>query len=381
MVKSTAAIKQKFARAIQSIDNAPESTLRAKRLELKQQLERDALKKRIAQGKIVHNADDILLTPEMTKLAAGIRNADGTVTITAKSKYKFVNALDNATTSELGKSLNVGFLGDDMVYHMDGLTNPQLARMEEILSANNIPYYQHTTGGILFYEKDIVRFGTEIDPTLTRKLQDILDFEKRALDNGDMTEGIIKTSRKTILAFKDNIYHEDLLRIANTKRKKILNIVAEDSELTQIALNFDTATLDEKQRFAQKILNKIDNYGARADVRRTHHAVGEQKEKQIIFGLNHNENNSLDGFITTLSHEHNHFINTSNPKAGALADLPEEILDRTVTSEELFNKYFPDADYDWYYINSLDEQSSYYIGDYVGQGFENDLIDLISSRL
>ncbi len=381
VVKSTAAIKQKFARAIQSIDNAPESTLRAKRLELKQQLERDALKKRIAQGKIVHNADDILLTPEMTKLAAGIRNADGTVTITAKSKYKFVNALDNATTSELGKSLNVGFLGDDMVYHMDGLTNPQLARMEEILSANNIPYYQHTTGGILFYEKDIVRFGTEIDPTLTRKLQDILDFEKRALDNGDMTEGIIKTSQRTILAFKDNIYHEDLLRIANTKRNKILNIVAEDSELTNIALNFDTATLDEKQRFAQKILNKIDNYGARADVRRTHHAVGEQKEKQIIFGLNHNENNSLDGFITTLSHEHNHFINTSNPKAGALADLPEEILDRTVTNEELFNKYFPDADYDWYYINSLDEQSSYYIGDYVGQGFENDLIDLISSRL
>lgn len=72
VVKSTAAIKQKFARAIQSIDNAPESTLRAKRLALKQQLERDALKKRIAQGKIVHNADDILLTPEMTKLAAPI---------------------------------------------------------------------------------------------------------------------------------------------------------------------------------------------------------------------------------------------------------------------------------------------------------------------
>ena len=56
VVKSTAAIKQKFARAIQSIDNAPESTLRAKRLELKQLAKNGK--------KVADNADGTIVIPK-----------------------------------------------------------------------------------------------------------------------------------------------------------------------------------------------------------------------------------------------------------------------------------------------------------------------------
>lgn len=84
VVKSTAAIKQKFARAIQSIDNAPESTLRAKRLELKQLAK---------NGKKVSNADDVLKIPagnfatsaldgakqKLVALGGGIDDFDGLI--------------------------------------------------------------------------------------------------------------------------------------------------------------------------------------------------------------------------------------------------------------------------------------------------------------
>lgn len=61
LTKSTAAIKQKFARAIQSIDNAPESTLRAKRLELKQLVKNGK--------KVADNADGTIVIPK-TQMAA-----------------------------------------------------------------------------------------------------------------------------------------------------------------------------------------------------------------------------------------------------------------------------------------------------------------------
>ncbi|MBR4860304.1 MAG: hypothetical protein IKV10_03315, partial [Alphaproteobacteria bacterium] len=60
VVKSTAAIKQKFSRAIQSIDNAPESTLSAKRLKLKQLAK---------NGKKISNADGTIVIPK-TQMAA-----------------------------------------------------------------------------------------------------------------------------------------------------------------------------------------------------------------------------------------------------------------------------------------------------------------------
>ncbi|MBP3397631.1 MAG: hypothetical protein J6K82_01755, partial [Alphaproteobacteria bacterium] len=389
--KAVNAVKTKVSNVIASLsksddaadaaDAAFRAQLSAKRAALREKLaKRAALRERIASGEIIRGTDGPIVIPK-GQMAAGIRKADGTVTITAKSKYKFVNALDNVTQSELGKSLNVGFVGDDMVYHMDGLTKPQLAGMKEILSDHNIPYYEHTTGGILFYEKDIVRFGSDIDPNLSSKVRDMLQFEEQAMaQTDDFAKAATQTSEKTIRMFNNNIYLEDLYRVAANKREKILNIVARDSELTDIALNFETASLERKQRFAQKILNNLEGGNITAEVKISHSAVGEQDKARIIFGLNHKENTSLDGFITTLSHEHNHYINQYKPKTGALADLPEEILDRTITNRELFDEYFPNADYDWYYINSLDEQSSYYIGDHVGQGFKKDLIDLISPR-
>ena len=358
-------------KVVNSTDNITDVALKLKREEL-----RDAL----ANANKIPGTDSEIQIPRV-KFAAAERLADGSVVVIAKSKYTIINQLDDIFVKYLNKDLNVDLIDDTFVYRLDNLSVEQLNWTKRLLTENHIPY-ESGYGSVFIYEFDIRGLGKEVDATLNQKLNDIIRQEKleTALNGGEISnKTIIRTSKRVIEAFNDNIYLEDLKRVANSKRTTILQTVANDRDLKNIALNFGNATLEQKQKLAQAIVDRLELRGMRVQVRRTYSAPGEQKGTDIFIGLNYTENSNLDGFINTLAHEHNHAVNRFLPQKGALQDLPPEILDRTVYNPDLFREYFPemsDSQIDWQYINSLDEQSSYYIGDFVGNGFMDDLMNL-----
>ena len=359
------------ARATNKADDVTDVSLKLKREEI-----RDAL----ANANKIPGTDSEIQIPR-GQLAAAERLADGSVVVIAKSKYTIINKLDDIFVKYLNKDLSVDLIDDTFVYRLDNLSVEQLNWTKRLLTENHIPYASGN-GSVFIYEFDIRGLGKEVDATLNQKLNDIIRQEKleTALNGGEISnKTIIQTSKRVIEAFNDNIYLEDLKRVANSKRTTILQTVANDRDLKNIALNFGNATLEQKQKLAQAIVDRLEPRGMRVQVRRTYSAAGEQKGTDIFIGLNHTENSNLDGFINTLAHEHNHAVNQFLPQKGALQDLPPEILDRTVYDADLFREYFPemsDSQINWHYINSLDEQSSYYIGDFVGDGFMDDLMNL-----
>ena len=170
-----------------------------------------------------------------------------------------------------------------------------------------------------------------------------------------------------------------MYKVATRKRSKILNIVANDRDLSRIARNFNTASKAEKQKLAQGIVDRLEISGMKVHVLDAYSAAGESVGKDMYIGLNHAVNDDLNGFIRTVAHEHNHAIDEFARSEGALARLPAELIDYQVYSIDGYQNVLglSEAKAKDLYINALTEQASYYIGDFVGNGFETDLLHMI----
>lgn len=394
IAKSTAAIKQKFARAIQSIDNAPESTLRAKQLALKQRLERDALQKRIAQGKIVHNADDILLQIPKTRLAAEVATSEGKLTgLTGKTKYGVVNMLDDWMTKN-GSSVIVQYDKNMKAVYTAGIQDNAMPGIEQWLRTNRVPYSKNGNY-IRIMETDLENVGGFVrsadDPIIT-KIVNTLDDDAymRAVDNAIAPNMDDKTAERAMekaaadimqqreyvsKVFKDAIDPHALQEYASRTKQQYLHIIATDEDLALDALRFDELSTAQKQEFANKIIRKYNagvcdggtcqmNTNITTQLRRNQ-VAGDQRNG-IIRISEDTAANGLDDFMDTLSHENNHF---HDEHAAGFLNYEQARLASNTAGDFT-------TDIDVYNMN-LTEHASSVIGRTVGTNFTSDLINLI----
>ena len=344
----------------------PETTIQ---LTSKAKMSRVEIQKALSQGKVVKTSNGIEIPKG--KLAAAHYDAYGNVIVTAKSKYKQANQLDDVFSKYIHKGLNVDIdANGKFIYHITENTNS--AFVEEVLRMNG---FRYTKSGdtFLIHEDDIAKVPELVFDEA--KFADKMIFAKAAKTDED----IYLAGADLVESFKNNIFIEDLYKVATRKRSKILNIVANDRDLSRIARNFNTASKAEKQKLAQGIVDRLEISGMKVHVLDAYSAAGESVGKDMYIGLNHAVNDDLNGFIRTVAHEHNHAIDEFARSEGALARLPAELIDYQVYSIDGYQNVLglSEAKSKDLYINALTEQASYYIGDFVGKDFEADLLRMI----
>lgn len=383
VAKSTAAIKQKFARAIQSIDNAPESTLRAKRLELKQQ---------IINAKKV--ADNPLPQIPKTQLAAEVATSEGKLTgLTGKTKYEVVNMLDDWMTKN-GSSVIVQYDKNMKAVYTAGIQDNAMPGIEQWLRTNRVPYSKNGNY-IRIMETDLENVGgfvRSVDDPIITKIVNTLDDDAymRAFDNAIAPDMDDKTAERAMekaaadimqqreyvnKVFKDAIDPHALQEYASRTKQQYLHIIATDEDLALEALRFDELSTAEKQEFANKIIRKYNadvcdggtcqmNTNITTQLRRNQFA-GDQRNG-IIRISEDTAANGLDDFMDTLSHENNHF---HDEHAAGFLNYEQARLGSNTAGDFT-------TDIDVYNMN-LTEHASSVIGRTVGTNFTSDLINLI----
>ena len=383
VAKSTAAIKQKFARAIQSIDNAPESTLRAKRLELKQQ---------IINAKKV--ADNPLPQIPKTQLAAEVATSEGKLTgLTGKTKYEVVNMLDDWMTKN-GSSVIVQYDKNMKAVYTAGIQDNAMPGIEQWLRTNRVPYSKNGNY-IRIMETDLENVGgfvRSVDDPIITKVVNTLDDDAymRAFDNAIAPDMDDKTAERAMekaaadimqqreyvnKVFKDAIDPHALQEYASRTKQQYLHIIATDEDLALEALRFDELSTAEKQEFANKIIRKYNadvcdggtcqmNTNITTQLRRNQFA-GDQRNG-IIRISEDTAANGLDDFMDTLSHENNHF---HDEHAAGFLNYEQARLGSNTAGDFT-------TDIDVYNMN-LTEHASSVIGRTVGTNFTSDLINLI----
>lgn len=357
IAKSTAAIKQKFTRAIQSIDNAPESTLRAKRLALKKQLEREALKKKIAQGKIVKNTDGAIVVPK-TQLAAdfygydAIPLADGTVKpvgsgqvlFDAPSQYPQMNNLETEI-KKLGGEV-VSYLDSDAkaVYRF-GAQDSHIASFENYLNqhgfkysrqgnyftikesdlAQSFPQYAHLENPIITQidsrvGNSVLDEAIDADLEYTMRKQgvssvDDIDISKLETTNQDR---VLQERAKYARAVSGAVDQNALKANAKRTYNSYINVISNDETLAMQALNYDKLSSTEKIDFVENLTNKVsqtrgctgptcifDNDLSGTPTLGLGSADGIKLNPDI-------DNYSLEEILGTVAHEHNHYLDGHN---------------------------------------------------------------------
>ena len=383
VVKSTAAIKQKFARAIQSIDNAPESTLRAKRLALKQQ---------IINAKKV--ADNPLPQIPKTQLAAEVATSEGKLTgLTGKTKYEVVNMLDDWMTKN-GSSVIVQYDKNMKAVYTAGIQDNAMPGIEQWLRTNRVPYSKNGNY-IRIMETDLENVGgfvRSVDDPIITKIVNTLDDDAymRAVDNAIAPNMDDKTAERAMekaaadimqqreyvnKVFKDAIDPHALQEYASRTKQQYLHIIATDEDLALEALRFDELSTAEKQEFANKIIRKYNadvcdggtcqmNTNITTQLRRNQ-VAGDQRNG-IIRISEDTAANGLDDFMDTLSHENNHF---HDEHAAGFLNYEQARLASNTAGDFT-------TDIDVYNMN-LTEHASSVIGRTVGTNFTSDLINLI----
>lgn len=347
VVKSTAAIKQKFARAIQSIDNAPESTLRAKRLALKQQ---------IINAKKV--ADNPLPQIPKTQLAADFRGYDviplangtvkpvglGQVLFDAPSQYPQMNKLETEIKKLGGEVLS--YLDSDAkaVYRF-GAQDSHIASFENYLNqhgfkysrqgnyftikesdlAQSFPQYAHLENPIITQidsrvGNSVLDEALDADLEYTMRKQgvssvDDIDFSKLETANQDrVLQERARYSRALSGAVDQNALKANAKRTYNS----YINVISNDETLAMQALHYDELSSSEKIDFIENLTNKVsqtrgctgptcvfDNDLSGTSTLGLGSADGIKLNPDI-------DNYSLEEILGTVAHEHNHYLDGHN---------------------------------------------------------------------
>ena len=349
-VKSTAAIKQKFARAIQSIDNAPESTLRAKRLELKQQI--------INGKRTAGNVDNPLPQIPKTQLAADFHGYDviplengtvkpvglGQVLFDAPSQYPQMNKLETEIKKLGGEVLS--YLDSDAkaVYRF-GAQDNYIASFENYLNqhgfkysrqgnyftikesdlAQSFPQYAHLENPIITQidsrvGNSVLDEAIDADLEYTMRKQgvssvDDIDFSKLETANQDrVLQERARYSRALSGAVDQNALKANAKRTYNS----YINVISNDETLAMQALHYDELSSSEKIDFIENLTNKVsqtrgctgptcvfDNDLSGTSTLGLGSADGIKLNPDI-------DNYSLEEILGTVAHEHNHYLDGHN---------------------------------------------------------------------
>ncbi len=332
-----------------------------------------ALAEKLNKGQVIKNSKGIEIPAG--KLGAAWRDATGKVIVENPSKYTMVNSIENALKKYFGKNLNMAQTDSGLLYYV------RLDRdidIEDFSKALRQVGVEHSVNGktIYFKESDLAMFGERDLGDISGKVSFADDLQCRLAKTYGDEEGILRGSAEAIDMFKNSLSQEDLYRVAVQKRQKFLTTILNDDDLLESAVNFTSLTNDKKQKFAQKIVDKLELPGVKVKVMDVYSAAGEAKGRTIYLGANYNDFYSLDGFINTLAHEHNHLIDELAPNLGALGNKLYDANNVGIWSTKT-EQIFGAARSDELYINQLSEQASYYIGNFVGDGFTDELIENI----
>lgn len=139
--------------------------------------------------------------------------------------------------------------------------------------------------------------------------------------------------------------------VAYMRAEQIKSIIDNSEELSKIRQGFETATLEEKQRFAEQIYKEMRKANGFTpiwdeiakvelvnDVNNS--AAGSHYLGHITINTANAKENSFEGFIDTLSHEIGHAIDTANPSASAIpAQVASAAKKAYVGSDEAYDVY------------------------------------------
>ncbi len=189
-------------------------------------------------------------------------------------------------------------------------------------------------------------------------------------------EELIDLKAKTINKSADLIQKWDVQPIAEKHREMYLSIIGRNKELKSMAMRFDTLTDSEKATFGQKIMNEVSRQECRGGSCKFNlRSITEDGVDALDNGWYSRRNGinlvkenglTLDEFISTLAHETSHWFDDLFPNKGALgaqkANLASKIYQNSSTVSYAT------------YRNTLDEQSAFQIGNFVGDGFTSELI-------
>ncbi len=149
-------------------------------------------------------------------------------------------------------------------------------------------------------------------------------------------------------------------------------IVDKDPELRRMATNFENLTDGEKVAFGQKILDKSGEYtvsgkyqfkdatqwdAENPDAVRTWSGLHDRSNKTLYVDID--SESSLYNFMNNLAHEDAHKIDAFSPEMGMLGTDKAKLNDVTYSNQHAGG-----------YRSTLTEQSSYPIGDAVGDDFK-----------
>lgn len=139
--------------------------------------------------------------------------------------------------------------------------------------------------------------------------------------------------------------------VAYMRAEQIKSIIDNSEELSKIRQGFETATMEEKQRFAEQIykeMRKANGFTPRWDeiakvelVNDVNNSgAGSYYRGHITINTANAKENSFEGFIDTLSHEIGHAIDTANPSASAIpAQVASAAKKAYVESGEVYDVY------------------------------------------
>lgn len=373
IAKSTAAIKQKFTRAIQSIDDAPENTLTTAQMAVKRQLPNKT--KAIANANELDiidpsklTGDDIIYYDLWKKYAPRNQPFDD---------FKAMGTLDEI--QEMSKS----WIAWEDIEYRNQLINQRVEFLyadKEAMKlfnstrsfdavAEQYPYFAN----ILRQERELYAKGV---PELSKGFKgnystfnpELRNFVRQRQDLTS-TQDKIKTTEEIYQRFLNQSVVDE---VASLRAEQIDNLINSNPTYKRYKDRFDYLTPEEKQKFATDLISDIEGLngvdvplrtkvlqddnlpkGVGANYRST-----SDKNWQYLNSETHmdfRKKQTFESFIQDLSHEvGGHAIDHENPNAGALgAQLQNTIADRSYVQS--------DIDYDAY-MKTATEQSAYRIG-------------------
>lgn len=372
VVKSTAAIKQKFARAIQSIDNAPESTLRAKRLELKQLAKNGK--------KVSNNADDVIVVPKgqlaaefhgyntiETNTVVGIRTAglSDEILFDVPSQYPKFNAVESFLNQNGYKISSYLDNQAKAVYEFD-VVPKDVDFIDELLQTNGFRYSKKGNTFILT-ESDLAQSFPQYahleNPIVSKIIQDtggpqdidqILQNQSISVDD---KLAYLDARAKYSKALSGTVQNTEIKKYASTMYNEFVDIIANDATLSKQIMNFDHLSDAEKMTFASNLTKKYNKTkgctGLQCSYGIVDAADAHQLNGVVEFNSRTTKTLSRDQFVELLAHENNHWLDEN--VSGFLNQRQATIANNTVGGNALGD--------DIAYKSNLSEQVSYSISE------------------
>ena len=373
VVKSTATIKQKFTRAIQSIDNAPENTLTTAQMAVKRQLPNKT--KAIANANKLDiidpsklTGDDIIYYDLWKKYAPRNQPFDdfkamGTLDEIQEMSKSWIPWEDIEYRNQLIKQRVEFLLADKEAMNLFQSTRSFDAVAEQYPYFANILRQERE-----LYAKGVPELNSGFAGNYSTFNPELRNFVRQRQDLTSMQDKIETTEE----IYKRFLNQSVVDEVASLRAEQIDNLINSNPTYKQYKDRFYVLTPEEKQNFATDLIRDIEKLngvdvslytkvlqddnlpkGIGASYRPTSDKNWQYLNSETHMDFHKKQN--YESFIEDLSHEvGGHAIDHENPNAGALgAQLQNTIANKSYVQS--------DIDYDAY-MKTATEQSAYRIG-------------------